>query len=140
MADNETVLDVAHLTSLMRDDGICTKLAKWLLHCGDDYEQSFELVCLLHDVPNVTSFRDIRTQLVANERNLGRKHRPSNETSVPPVDPVQLLGIVSKIGLKCPECHERETRYKLVANRRADEGMIAHCTCRQCNHQWRIAM
>jgi len=137
---SETVLVAARLQHLVHDDKTRVKLANWLLCCGGDYTQSFDLVGLLHDVADVTSFREIQAQLVAHERRFQTDHQPVSEPSVTPVDPVHLLGLAKQIGLKCPECHERETRYKLVATRRADEGMTAHCSCRLCNHQWRISM
>ena len=52
----------------------------------------------------------------------------------------QLLGLTKKVGIKCKSCGESEVSYKLFANRSADEGMSAYCSCRLCGCQWTITM
>lgn len=42
-------------------------------------------------------------------------------------------------GLICPNCTSRKTVYRLVATRRADEGMTSICNCTSCGHNWKMS-
>ncbi len=60
--------------------------------------------------------------------------------TISPLDVDQLLDITDQVGIKCPECKERDCSYKLVQTRSADEGMTAMCSCRKCFNSWAIKM
>lgn len=54
------------------------------------------------------------------------------------VDVEKLLDIKESIGLKCPYCNIKNVKYILIAQRRADEGMVANCECRECGKRFRM--
>ena len=42
------------------------------------------------------------------------------------------------IGIICKKCGAKETKYKMIASRSADEGMQTFCVCGKCNHKWKL--
>ena len=106
-----------------------------------NFEKGWHIVNACHDIPNLTSLKECDTQLTEMEEGYLNANVISQADNVPsPVDPDKLLDIQKKVGLRCPECKEQETTYKLFANRSADDGMTAFCTCRVCSHKWSIKM
>jgi DNA-directed RNA polymerase subunit M/transcription elongation factor TFIIS len=103
-------------------------------------EQAWDLVVSLVDrVPIDTP--SLAAHVHQQEQRYFQGQLAPDVQEVPvPVDANTLLDIRTKIGLICPECRAQETSYKLYANRSADEGMTAYCSCRTCLHQWRIKM
>lgn len=100
----------------------------------------WNLVCLVNDIPDTQMFTEIGTRLDKRDSDYFESVREEPDTLPPEVDVGSLLKIDKKVGLVCPVCFEKETMYKLYANRSADEGMTACCTCRACKHTWNMRM
>ena len=56
------------------------------------------------------------------------------------IDVNSFLQLDGKTGIPCPKCKEFNVRYVLIANRSADEGMTADCSCRNelCLNRFRM--
>lgn len=135
----ENVINETHILDI-----VSTSIAKKRLSRIQriNYEKGWDIISICHDNDEVVSFKDCETQLLIRDelflKNLCISTVKTEEAK--PVDTDKLLGINKKVGIKCPECHEQETTYKLFANRSADEGMTAYCSCRSCTFQWTIKM
>ena len=124
--------------SSVTEDCIC----KLFNNTRDDHKISdqFDMLCILHDGILVKNSQEDIQELITNyETNFFSNNKTKKkETVTEKIDINLLLNIDESTGIKCVECGNRETTYKLQATRSADEGMSACCVCRVCNHRWII--
>lgn len=108
---------------------------------GQNYETSWDIVGLVNNSPEIHSFKDPESQLKQMEDDFFRSNIVPQFEDVPqPVNADELLQIFKKVGLKCPECGQKNVKYNMVQSRSADEGMTAQCECRECQNRFNIKM
>jgi DNA-directed RNA polymerase subunit M/transcription elongation factor TFIIS len=140
MTETETILCEPNIIEVLTSDKAINRAMTWFKFARSNHEKCWDGICLLNNVENLTSFKDVQTQLEVQESHFFKNVEHVIELQIQPVDADKLLNIDKKIGMVCPECKEQETSYKLYASRSADEGMTAVCECRTCKHNWRIKM
>lgn len=136
------LLSEVNLTRILHNDSTRNKYNEWLAQSKGHHEKTWDFLCMLHDLDELQTLHDIPGQLNSRESLYFSNYTSGNLKEILPVEvnTDNLLSIDKKVGIKCPECGEQETSYRLYANRSADEGMTSYCSCRICKHTWRIKM
>jgi DNA-directed RNA polymerase subunit M/transcription elongation factor TFIIS len=139
MATKPSVIFSDAITSRCEHD--VTKYTSWIKRCGQNYETSWDIVSLLNNSCEINTFEDPVSQLTKIEEHFFQSHVITPLKDLPKsVNPDELLEITKQVGLKCPECGQKNVKYNMVQSRSADEGMTAQCECRECKNRFDIKM
>jgi DNA-directed RNA polymerase subunit M/transcription elongation factor TFIIS len=95
---------------------------------SEDGKKSWDNLCL-----ECSGFSNIDDMISCEELYLDSHHVKNINQ---PVDDMKLFNIKEHMGIKCPKCKSRNTSYRMLQNRSADEGMTSICNCNECSHSW----
>jgi DNA-directed RNA polymerase subunit M/transcription elongation factor TFIIS len=140
MNTSTLLLDETHLMEIITEPQMRKRLLNLESKRKISYEKAWDIINTCHDYHGNKTWENCELLLSGIEKEFFKRHSPEKAPIESSVDPNKLLDIRKKVGIKCPQCQEQETTYRLMANRSADEGMTAHCSCRSCSHSWKIRM
>lgn len=126
-------MNKAHVLGIATSKSLDIKRLKGVLDQFDDSEDlhTWNLICKLCD----------GLEADTDHNKYESKWLSTNDKNEMPEDTVNVdtvLGVFENVGIQCRSCGKKETTYKLIATRSADEGMSAMCKCRHCHHEWLI--